>query len=536
MQGGKQDFNDYSPLLHSHSSSFRRTRRGSQPLSDITGTSYSQTISIQEEPKQRRYCIGVTSTLVLSLGGLISGYGLGYSSPASTELSNGPLNDTTYPLFSSLYNLGAALGSLLTLGTLNSIGRKFSLYLSLLLFQIGWLLIAIVPQNPYSLIAGRVVSGVGMGLCTTVTPTYLAEISPPKLRGFYSSFFQVFIALGIFVVYSLGVSLEHLKQFESSVPILDNGNYVYLALFIVLVITIQSVLLFWLYPSPYWLLSRGLVVKAYYVFSFYWGYGEDTNMEVSQVVERSRYTGADLKKSLLLPEVFIPCLIGCGIMFFQQFTGINALVFYESTILSSTLLQYNLNGNVAALAPALVQVIFTVIASLCVDRLGRKKLLILASIGMGVSMGGLGAYEVFVTRVDPYQNCIISNSSMLADTSCQVLGWSAIVAVCLFNACFAFGWGPVPWIVVAEITNARWKNLTMGIIVFVSWFSAFLVTLLFPYYEDLVHTYGVFFTFCIFNMLSLLFVVVVLPETRKKSLMEIENFFGGGRPFPFLRF
>ena len=526
---------DHSPLLHSSSSSYRNTRRGSQPLSDITGTSYSQTISIRDEPKQRRYCIGVTSTLVLSLGGLIAGYGLGYSSPASAELSNDPLNDTTYPLFSSLYNLGAAIGSLLTLASLNSVGRKFSLYLSLIFFQIGWLLIAIVPKNPYSLIAGRIVSGIGMGLCTTVTPTYLAEISPPKLRGFYSSFFQVFIALGIFLVYALGVSLEQLKQFEYNIPYLHGGNYVYLALFIVLVVTIQSVLLFYLYPSPYWLLSRGLVVKAYNTFSYYWGYSDETNMEVSQVIVRSRYTGVNRRKSLLLPEVFIPCLIGCGVMFFQQFTGINALVFYESTILESTLLKYNLNGNVASLAPALVQVIFTVIASVCVDRLGRKKLLILSNIGMCLSMGLLGGYKVFVTR-DLYRNCTVAGSSMLDETNCQVLGWTAITSVCLFNACFAFGWGPVPWIVVAEITNARWKNLTMGLIVFVSWFSAFLVTLLFPYYEAVVYTYGVFFTFCVFNVLSLLFVIILLPETRRKSLMEIENYFGGGRSFPFLRF
>ena len=526
---------DYSPLLHSNSSSIRFPRHGSQALSDITGTTYSQTISIREEPKRRRYCIGVTSTLVLSLGGLIAGYGLGYSSPASAELLTDPLNDTTYPLFSSLYNLGAALGSLLTLTSLNSVGRKFCLYLSLVLFQIGWLLIAIVPKNPYSLIAGRVVSGVGMGLCTTVTPIYLAEISPPKLRGFYSSFFQVFIALGIFVVYALGVSLEQLKQFEYGIPYLHSGNYVFLALFIVLVITIQSILLFYLYPSPYWLLSRGLVVKAYSIFSYYWGYSDETNMEVSQVVGRSRYTGADLRKSLLLPEVFIPCLLGCGVMFFQQFTGINALVFYQSTILNATLLEYNLNGNVAALAPALVQVVFTVIASVCVDRLGRKKLLILANLGMGLSMGVLGGYEFFVSR-DAYQNCTVAGSSIIGETSCQVLSWTAIGSVCFFNACFAFGWGPVPWIVVAEITNARWKNLTMGVIVFVSWFSAFLVTLLFPYYEALVYSYGAFFTFCIFNVLSLLFVIVLLPETRKRSLMEIENYFGGGRSFPFLRF
>ena len=76
----------------------------------------------------------------------------------------------------------------------------------------------------------------------------------------------------------------------------------------------------------------------------------------------------------------------------------------------------------------------------------------------------------------------------------------------------------------------------MGVIVFVSWFSAFLVTLLFKYYEGLVHGYGVFFTFSILNLLSLLFVIVLLPETRRKSLMEIENFFGGGKSFPFLRF
>ncbi|KAI6656759.1 Solute carrier family 2, facilitated glucose transporter member 8 [Oopsacas minuta] len=528
---------EYSPLLHSNSSSFRRNHASSNPLSDITGASFSQTISIPEENKSKRFCIGISSTLVLSLGGLIVGYGLGYSSPASADLSKSPLNAIIFPLFSSLYNLGGAIGSLLTLATLNRLGRKFSLYLSLILFQIGWLLIAIVPKNPYSLIAGRVVSGLGMGICTTVTPTYLAEISPPKYRGFYCSFFQFFIALGILVVYSLGACLGTLTHHGiiKDTRYLSADNYVYLALFIVLVITIQSILLFYLYPSPYWLLFKSLHAKAYKVFSYYWGYSNEASIEISQVVGRVRYIGPNQIRTLLLPEVFAPCLVGCGIMFFQQFTGINALVFYESSILQTSLLKYELSGNVASIPPALVQVIFTIIASLCVDKIGRKKLLILASIGMGFSMAILTVYEVFVTYPNLYLDCTLSGNALVDSIQCQLLGWTAIASICIFNAAFALGWGPVPWIVVAEITNVRWKNLTMGVIVFVSWFSAFIVTLIFPYYKDLVYSFGVFSTFFIFNILSIIFVVILLPETRKKNLIEIENFFGS-KAFPFFRF
>ena len=540
MRTGHKNQDEYAPLIDSNSSSYRGRVR-SEPLSEITGDSYSQTISLRAEPAPKRFCIGFSSTLILSLGGLIAGYGLGYSSPAYSELTrnNTPLNSTTFPLFSSLYNLGAAIGSLLTLATLNTLGRKFSLYLSLLLFQAGWLMIAIFPMNTYSeytLIAGRVISGIGMGICTTVTPTYLAEISPPKSRGFFCSFFQLFIAFGIFAVYGLGVVLESLSgRFFFDIHIVL-GNFVYLALFIALIILIQSILLFLIYPSPYWLLSRHLQVKAYKVFSYYWGYSDETNMEISQVLGRVRFTGANRLRTLVLPEVYIPCLIGCCIMFFQQFTGINALVFYESTILESSLLKYNLSGNVAALAPSLVQVIFTIVASVFVDRLGRKKLLILANIGMALSMAVLGVYAVFVNTPKQFSNCTLRGNDIVDTLQCQLLGWTAIVSVCFFNACFAFGWGPVPWIVVAEITNVRWKNLTMGVIVFVSWFSAFIVTLGFPYYSHLVQSYGVFFTFFAFNLLSILFVLFFLPETRKKTLMEIENLFGGGRSFPFFRF
>ena len=526
-------------LITSDSSSIQGRARGrSEPLSEITGASYSQTISLPPEHVSKRWCVSFSSTLIVSMGGLIVGYGLGYSSPAYLDLTknDSPLDQQTFPLFSSLYNLGAAIGSLLTLGTLNSVGRKFSLYLSLLLFQMGWLLIAMIPINKYSaytLIAGRVISGIGMGICTTITPTYLAEISPPKLRGFFCSFFQLFIALGIFVVYALGVFLQYLSSFDIHIYI---QNYVCLALFIALVVLSQSLLLLLIYPSPYWLLSRQLHVKAYKVFSHYWGYSDDTNMEISQVLGRVKLTGSNRVKTLLLPEVFVPCLIGCGIMFFQQFTGINALVFYESTILEFSLLKYDLSGNVAALAPSLVQVVFTIVASVFVDKLGRKKLLLLANVGMGLSIGVLGVYAIYVSEEYHFHNCTVRGNEMIDTIQCQLLGWTAIVSVCFFNACFAFGWGPVPWIVVAEITNARWKNLTMGVIVFVSWFSAFLVTLCFPYYSALVHNYGVFFSLFIFNILSIIFVLFFLPETRKKTLMEIENMFGGKRGFPIFGF
>ena len=512
-----------------------------ESLSEITGASYSQTIYLRADPAPRRWCISISSTLILSLGGLIVGYGLGYSSPAFSDLTlnNKALDKRIFPLFSSLYNLGAAIGSLLTLATLNTLGRKFSLYLSLLLFQTGWLLIAIIPLNPfsaYTLIAGRVISGAGMGLCATITPTYLAEISPPKLRGFFCSFFQLFISLGIFTVYALGVILESLSgriffHFHIAIDI-----FVSLSLFIALIVLIQSLLLFLIYPSPYWLLSRYLNVKAYKVFSYYWGSSDEINLEISQVLVRVRSIRDNRLKTLLLPEVYMPCLIGSAIMLLQQFTGINALVFYESIILESSLLKYELSGNVAALAPAFVQVIFTVVASVFVDRLGRKKLLLLASIGMALSMAVLGVYSIYVAKPELYLNCTVKGNDMVDTLQCQLLGWTAIVSVCFFSACFAFGWGPVPWIIAAEITNARWKNLTMGVIVFVSRFSAFIVTLSIPYYAQFVQNYGVCFTFFGFNLLSIVFILFLLPETRKKTLMEIENMFGGGRFLPILRF
>ena len=526
---------EYSPLLGPLDSSILSSKTRS--LSDVTGTTYSHTISLREEPTSKRCCIGLWATLILAIGGLISGLGLGYSSPVQSELfESKALDNTTFPLFSSLYNLGGAVGSIMSLFTVDLLGRKFSIYLSLAGFQIGWLLIAMVGMNQYSLIIGRIISGLGMGMCTAVTPTYLAEISPPKLRGFFGSFFQLFIASGIFIMFVLGVALDKVSiYFEKASHYLHFHNFIYLALFVCIIVAIQSILLYLLYPSPHWLLSKSMDVKANRVFAYYWGYSERTNTEISQIFNRVKYTGGNSMRSLLLPEVFLPCLLGCVIMLFQQLTGVNAFVFYQSSILETSLLSYNLSGNVAALVPSFVQVAFTLVASVFVDKFGRKILLILSSIGMGLSTVGLGIHSVLISDPALYQNCTFAKDPMVSQTPCLVLGWVAILIVCVFFVCFSLGWGPVPWIVISEITNVRWKNLTMGIIVFSSWFSSFLVTLLFPYYASRLPDYYAFFTFFLMCIVSIFIVAIFLPETRKKTLMEIENLFGGRR-YPFFRF
>jgi MFS family permease len=198
-------------------------------------------------------------------------------------------------------------------------------------------------------------------------------------------------------------------------------------------------------------------------------------------------------------------------MFFQQFSGVNAIIFYTTTIFQSAGSQA-ISPNDATILVGIVQVVATFAACLLTDRAGRRLLLVISGIGCGLSLVLMSVFY------------FVSSSS---DTFKSTYGWIPIVSLIGFIIAFSLGMGPIPWLLMGELLPAHVKSIASGLSSSFNWMCAFLITFFFSYLINGLHDSGTYLLFAIISFVSSVFVIFLLPETRGKSLQEIENLFRG---------
>ena len=206
---------------------------------------------------------------------------------------------------------------------------------------------------------------------------------------------------------------------------------------------------------------------------------------------------------LVVPGVYIPLLLSLGLMFFQQLSGVNAVIFYGGNIFTEAGIHWD--PNIAALIVAAVQVAATFVSCVLMDRLGRRILLLLASVFMCVSATVLG---VFYYLHKPNN-----------------LDWLPLVCLNVFIIFFSLGWGPIPWLILGEIFPDRIKGFASGAAAMCNWTLAFLITKLFSTLEVEITSYGTFWLFGGVCLFSFFFVAFFMPETKGETLEEIQQGF-----------
>ncbi len=270
--------------------------------------------------------------------------------------------------------------------------------------------------------------------------------------------------------------------------------------------------------TPIWLLTsskssdRSNVPKAEKALSRLRHVTNDNESELNELLEQAK--ASKLSSGLSLeqaknPGVFKPFLLAIGLMFFQQFSGINAVMFYATKIFKES--GSSLKPSVCTIIIGVAQVIATVVGSLLVDRLGRKILLIASGVGHTFSLGILGIYY-FLTKGD----------TSIEDNS---WGWLPIVCLVIFIISFSIGFGPIPWLMIAEMTPINARSMISAIATAFNWMCAFLITKNFESLKDALTKHGTFFSFAAFCLFSILFTILLLPETKGKSHDEIQRFF-----------
>ncbi|CAM6028039.1 unnamed protein product, partial [Sphagnum balticum] len=440
----------------------------------------------------------IFATLVVALGPLSLGFALGFTSPTQAAITK-DLNLTVgqFSTFGSILNVGCMLGAILSGKIADYLGRKHALLVAIVPELVGWFLI-VSGQNPISLIIARFLVGLGGGIISFTVPMYIGEIAPKHMRGGLGTMNQFAITVGITLSYLLGIWV----------------NWRMLALLGALPEFILIFGLFLIPESPRWLAKAAH--KEELTSSLQKLRGKDFNIshEISDIqaaVEASNSLPAVKWRDLMQPKLFRPLIAGIGLMVLQQFSGINALMLYSSAIFEASGVS---NPNVASLVLGTLQVVLTLGAAGLMDKAGRRILLMISAGGMGLS-NFLVAFSFYARSVQPEQ------MSPAFSTFISIL---ALVSLLAYIASFSLGMGAIPWIIMSEIFPAYVKGVAGSVATLVNWFSAYIVTMTFNYML-LWSAAGSFWIFAGECLLTIVFVALYVPETRGRTLEQIEASF-----------
>uniref|UniRef100_A0A1A8IVK6 Solute carrier family 2, facilitated glucose transporter member 8 n=2 Tax=Nothobranchius kuhntae TaxID=321403 RepID=A0A1A8IVK6_NOTKU len=441
------------------------------------------------------------ATFAAVLGPLSFGFVLGYSSPAIPELMNDAnarlrLNEDQASWFGSIVTVGAAVGGLLGGWMVEKIGRKLSLMLCALPFVFGFTII-IAAQNVFMLYVGRVLTGLASGVTSLVVPLYISETAHERVRGLLGSCVQLMVVLGIMGVYLAGMFMD----------------WRWLAICCSVPPTLLMVSMYFMPETPRYLLFHGKRQEAEDALRYLRGPDAPVEWECARIEDACGEQGSSFRLSDLKdPGIYKPLMVGVMLMAFQQMTGINAIMFYAQNIFEQAHFQ---NSDLASVLVGLIQVVFTGIAAVIMDKAGRKVLLVISGAAMIVSTAAFGVYFYLMSKpavgAEPHQD----------------LTWLALASMAVFISGFAIGWGPIPWLIMSEVIPIRVRGFASAAVVLTNWGMAFVVTKTFQNMMDGLTSAGTFWLFSGMCALNIVFTIFFIPETKGKTLEQIEAIFRG---------
>jgi facilitated trehalose transporter len=474
-------------------------------------------------------------SLIACLGSVVIGMSLGYSTNTLAELStlyNGgddvygiEKGSTEASLFGAFGPLGALFGGPAAWPLSERFGRKPALLLGAIPGVVGWVAIAISNLLPTRdgflafFYVGRVLSGFASGWSIFCISVYITEISTPKLRGLFGNCNQLFITVGIFTVEALGFKPSSFLKY-TDVALIAAG-----------VLTLFAFLLLFVVETPSWLYKKGMDLEGNRTLNFLRGPNANIPREIrgirSIVDNAQSFTIVDQLKAFKNRWVYLPFILVLGLMFFQQFSGINAAVFYSSQIFSGA--KVSNPTLISLLAVGLTQIFATFLSVVLVDLLGRKILLTLSSSGMFISSAGLGVYFLIFNHYCESELGNLEGSGVALSVCHHTnFGGLAIACVVVFIVSFSLGWGPITWSMMSELLPLQVRGLAGAFSTFVNWTFAFIITLAFSGYTGLVTPKFAWWSFSFVMLASIFFVLFFLPETKGRKLEEIEEHFREG--------
>ncbi|MFA8299715.1 MAG: D-xylose transporter XylE [Hyphomicrobiales bacterium] len=453
-------------------------------------------------------------TLVATLGGLLFGYDTAVVSGTVGSLQHyfiAPLHLSVdsgssllgFAVSSAL--IGCIIGSLLSGIVNNRLGRRRTMLLSAILFLISAIGSA-MPEIFFAKIGDasgsflpnfivyRIIGGLGVGLASMTSPAYIAEIVPSRVRGKLVALNQFAIIFGILVSYFVNYFIASLGDLAW----INSIGWRWMFAVEGVPAILFFILLFFVPESPYWHIQKGFTKKALKTL-YSLSPPERAKEHVTEINKSMHHT-----TSKLLSYGWYVIIIGVIINIAQQLSGINIVLYYAPVIFGN--LGDSVQSSLLATAVlGVVNLLFTVVSMYTVDKFGRRVLLIIGSAIMCVSLVVLGLAFSF-----------------------KSMGFLPLSMLFLYIIGFAISWGPVAWVLNSELFPSKIRNKALSVVIAIQWVFNYLVSSTFPFLNEneyLVRHFNHGFSFWIygfFTFLALLFAIFMLPETRRKSLEEIE--------------
>jgi len=455
------------------------------------------------------------SAVIANILTLNFGITLGYASPAIPELRTDDevtsINDTSI-VFSAMVPFGAMVSSPIAGWLLDTLGRHMALMFCALPYTIGWLLIILTRLTTGQsflpvLYIGRFFTGAGMGYATTSVPLYVAELAPHALRGLFVGMFGIMLASGVLMIQLCGVIRGATYYWLPVVPLITIVVYV----FLMALLTKET---------PRWLQRTKRTKGARLVLLWLRGKNYKIDKEQTEIAEQ---LSSEIKKSIFRKfkhkSAYYPLFLGICLKCFRQLGGINVVIFYAEVIFSGVEGISEYADVVSTICVGGSAVVGAIVLFLSIDKFGRRKLLLYGAAFMCLSCAIMGIYYIFNSQ--PYCNPDDANNDCL-----DSLFPLPIISIIMYSCSFASSWGTIPYLVAAELLPLHVRGAGVGIVSFGGWLSATALLLAFEPYQEAVKPWGAFFTFSLIMLCAFLFVLKFIPETKGKTLEEIQqNFF-----------
>jgi sugar porter (SP) family MFS transporter len=452
----------------------------------------------------KAYILGIS--MVSAMGGLLFGYDwvvIGGAKPFYErffDIANSA-NLQAWAMSSAL--IGCVIGAVVSGVVSDKFGRKWPLLLSAFLFTVSSVGTG-AASSYFIFIVFRIIGGVGIGLASALSPMYIAEVAPTHLRGRFVSLNQMTIVIGILAAQIINLLIAEAVPVDATDEFIRaswNGQVGWRWMFYACAVPSAAffLLTFLLPESPRWLLKAGKGEKAYPTLLKIGGEAyareEMANIQatLNDVSEKVDF------KELFKPKFRTVLIIGVVLAVFQQWCGINTVFNYAEEIftaagygVSDTLFNIVITGS--------VNLIFTLVAMFTVDKWGRKKLMVLGSVGLAITYILLGGAFYF-----------------------QLKGIAVLTLVIVAIAIYAMSLAPIVWVILSEIFPNRIRGAAMALATFALWIACFILTYTFPLLNASLGAAGTFWVYAAICLLGFVFILIKLPETKGKSLEEIEK-------------
>ncbi len=472
--------------------------------------------------KSSFYLIGIS--FVSTIGGFLFGYDTAIIAGCNTFLENHfQLSPAMLGWVVSSALLGTILGCVISGTITDRYGRKKSLMLAASLLSISAIGSMLTPQflgNPENafwitsnpdvafkfLIVVRVIGGIGVGITSVVAPIYISELTLPENRGRMVSLYQLSITLGILLAFLIDWVV--LNQAGEHAGIISNeasgfwnwlfvdelwrgmfGTEIPIALAFL-------ILLFFVPESPRWLVTQGRNEEAMKTMIRINGEANAKSqmIEINEMVKTE--TGGF--KELLQPYLRIPLLIGIMLPMFAHLSGIAAIMYFAPNIINESIASVE-NAFLGAVLVGIVNSAFTFVAIMNIEKFGRRKLLLIGVIGAFISLTGVGILFAIGSNL-------------------------VIIPLLFYVASFAFSFGPIVWVIISEIFPTKVRGLAVSIGSFSLMVTGFFITLTNPIMIKTIMPSGTFFVYALLTLPAIWFIWKFVPETKGKTLEEIEKF------------